>query len=132
MNRIETISERALELASSVGSNVRHALPRAGELLDAGAKLAVLKKGARVAGGFVRRNPVIVAAAVAGAGLLWYAARRRAKRAERGDSEDREAIEGSARRVDAKRERSTRRARPTRTAAPRTGSRTRSQPSAHT
>jgi hypothetical protein len=103
MNRIESISERALELASSMGSNVRDALPSAGQLLSAGAKLGVLKTGARVAGTFVKRNPAVVAAAVAGAGLLWYAARRRAKQAEQGNGRNREAIEGSARRVDAKR-----------------------------
>lgn len=103
MNRIEAISGRALELASAVGSNVRSALPKAGQLLDAGAKLGVVKTGARVAGNFVRRNPVMVAAAVAGAGLLWYAAHRRAKRAEQGNSADREAIDGSARRVEARR-----------------------------
>lgn len=120
MNRIESISERALELASSMGSNVRDALPRAGQLLDAGAKLGVLKTGARVAGTFVRRNPLAVAAAVAGAGLLWYAARRRAKRAEQGNGRDRDAIEGSARRVEAKRATGTRRR-----ATTRGGSRTR-------
>ena len=38
----------------------------------------------------------MVDAGVVGAGLLWYAARRRAKQAENG------AIEGSATRVDAK------------------------------
>lgn len=103
MNRIEAISERALELASSVGDNVRHALPKAGQLLDAGAKLGVLKTGARVAGKFVRRNPVALAAMAAGAGLLWYAAHRRAKRAEEGDGAGRKTIEGSARRVDARR-----------------------------
>ncbi|GAB3345275.1 hypothetical protein [Lysobacter tyrosinilyticus] len=126
MNRIEAVSERALELASTVGSNVRHALPRAGDLLDAGAKLAVLKSGARVAGKFVRRNPVVIAAAVAGAGLLWYAMHRRAKRAER-DSYDDATIEGSARRVEARRDTSARRTRNTRT-----GARTRTQPSART
>lgn len=132
MNRIEAISERALELASSVGGNVRHALlPKAGQLLDAGAKLGVLKNGARVAGKFVRRNPVIVAAVVAGAGLLWYTAHRRAKRAERGNSEDHDTIEGSARRVDAKRGSDTHRARTSRTGT-RTAARTRTQPSAHT
>lgn len=124
MNRIESISERALELASSVGSNVRDALPRASQLLDAGAKLGVLKTGARVAGTFVRRNPLAVAAAVAGAGLLWYAARRRAKRAEQGNGRDRDAIEGSARRVEAKRATGTRRTRTPR-ANSRSGSRTR-------
>lgn len=98
MNRIDSLSGRALELAQLVGDNVKSAIPRAGQLLDAGAKLGVVKSGARAAGTFVRRNPVLVAAAVAGAGLLWYAAHRRAKRAH----EDSEAIEGSARRVEAK------------------------------
>lgn len=102
MNRIDSISERALELAGSVGANMRHALPRAGQWLDAGAKLGVIRSGARVAGTFVKRNPVVVAAAVAGAGLLWYAAHRRAKRAHNGNGEAHEALEGSARRVDAK------------------------------
>ncbi|HEV8693381.1 MAG TPA: hypothetical protein VGQ93_04215 [Lysobacter sp.] len=105
MNRIDSLSERALELAQLVGDNVKHAVPRAGQLLDAGAKLSVVKSGARVAGSFVRRNPVLIAAAVAGAGLLWYAAHRRAKRAQHagnGEGDDREAIEGSARRVEAK------------------------------
>lgn len=125
MNRIESISERALELASSVGGNVRHALPRAGQLLDAGAKLGVLKSGARVAGKFVRRNPVVIAAAVAGAGLLWYAAHRRAKRAEQGEGKAHGAIEGSARRVEARKGNGAKRTR-----TPRTGSRSGSR--AHT
>ena len=45
-----------------------------------GAALAAVRAGAKVAGGFVRRNPLLVGAAVAGAGLLWYAARQRARR----------------------------------------------------
>jgi hypothetical protein len=51
MNRIEAISGRALELASSVSDNVRHSLlPKAGQLLDAGATLGVLKTGGRTGG----------------------------------------------------------------------------------
>ena len=129
MNRIESISERALELASSVGDNMRHALPRAGQLLDAGAKLGVVKTGARVAATFARRNPAVIAAAVAGAGLLWYAARRRAKRAEQGNGKG-ETIEGSARRVEAKRGDGPRRSRASRSGGSRSGSR--SQRSAET
>jgi hypothetical protein len=131
MNRIESISERALELASSVGDNMRHALPRAGQLLDAGAKLGVVKTGARVAATFARRNPAVIAAAVAGAGLLWYAARRRAKRAEQGNGKG-ETIEGSARRVEAKRSSGdgARRSRSSRSGGSRSGSR--SQRSAET
>lgn len=129
MNTIESISERALELASSVGDNMRHALPRAGQLLDAGAKLGVVKTGARVAATFARRNPAVIAAAVAGAGLLWYAARRRAKRAEQGNGKG-ETIEGSARRVEAKRGDGVRRSRASRSGGSRSGSR--SQRSAET
>ncbi|KQY49305.1 hypothetical protein [Lysobacter sp. Root494] len=132
MGRIESISERALELASSVGDNMRHALPRAGQLLDAGAKLGVVKSGARVAATFVRRNPAVIAAAVAGAGLLWYAAHRRAKRAEHGNGKQGETIEGSARRVEAKRASGdgSRRSRSSRSGGSRSGSR--SQRSAET
>ncbi len=104
MSKFTSLPERALELASTVGDNLRHAVPsvgqHAGKWLETGVKLGALKSGARVAGGFVRRNPVLVAAAVAGAGLLWYAARRRAREAENGSGE---AIEGRARRVDARR-----------------------------
>jgi hypothetical protein len=121
MNRIDSLSERALELAQAVTDNAKDLIPRAGQLLDAGAKLGVLKTGARVAGTFVRRNPVLIAATVAGAGLLWYAAHRRAKRAQNG--EDREAIEGSARRVEARRAPR----RTTRTARKRTAAQSREQ-----
>jgi hypothetical protein len=108
---------------------MRHALPRAGQLLDAGAKLGVVKTGARVAATFARRNPAVIAAAVAGAGLLWYAARRRAKRAEQGNGKG-ETIEGSARRVEAKRGDGARRSRASRSGGSRSGSR--SQRSAET
>ncbi|MGH8077749.1 MAG: hypothetical protein ACREPE_10535 [Lysobacter sp.] len=97
MSKLTSLPERALELASQVGDNFKHVVPHAGKWLEAGAKLGVLKKGARVAGVFVRRNPAITIAAAAGAGLLWYAARRRAKRVQN------EAIEGTSKRVDARR-----------------------------
>ncbi len=97
MSKLTSLPERALELASQAGDNFKHLVPHAGKWLEAGAKLGVLKTGARVASVFVRRNPVVTVAAAAGVGLLWYAARRRAKQAEKG------AIEGSAKRVDARR-----------------------------
>lgn len=104
MTKLTSLPERALELASAVGDNLRHAVPtvsqHAGKWLETGAKLGALKGGARIAGGFVRRNPVLIAAAVAGAGLLWYAAKRRARQAENGEGE---AIEGQSRRIEARR-----------------------------
>lgn len=99
MNTLERLPERALELASRVGDGLRDAVPdRAVKWVETGAALGALRTGTRVATRAVRRNPVIAVAAVAGAGLLWYAARRRARR------EDSETIEGSSRRVEAKRE----------------------------
>jgi len=112
MTKLTSIPERALDLASLVGDNLRnageslrHSVPSmthsASQWLETGVKLGALKGGARVAGGFVRRNPVLIAAAVAGAGLLWYAAKRRANRVE--NEQDEHAIEGSSRRVEARR-----------------------------
>ena len=99
MSTFNSISGRALDLANSVGDNLKHAVPHAGKWLEAGAKLGALKGGARVAGMFVRRNPAIAIATAAGAGLLWYAARRKARQAESGNG----SIEGSSKRVEAKR-----------------------------
>lgn len=96
---LTSLPERALQLASSVGDGIKDAVPdRALKWIETGAALGALKTGTRVASRFVRRNPAVAIAAAAGAGLLWYAARRRAKQAENG------AIEGTATRIEAKRE----------------------------
>lgn len=98
MSRFDSFTDRALDLANSAGDSLRHVVPKgASGWLETGAKLGALKGGARVAGMFVRRNPAIAIATAAGAGLLWYAARRKARQA-------REApIDGSAKRVEARR-----------------------------
>ena len=97
MNALTRLPERALELASQVGNGIKDAVPnRALKWVETGAALGALKTGTRVATRMVRRNPAIAVAAAAGAGLLWYAAHRRAKQAENG------AIQGTATRVDAK------------------------------
>jgi hypothetical protein len=81
MNQLDNLSERALHLAGQVGSGIRDAVPsKAVQWVETGAALAAMRTGGRVATRFVKRNPVIAAAALAGAGLLWLAARRRAKR----------------------------------------------------
>lgn len=99
MNTLERLPGRALELASRVGDGLRDAVPdRAVKWVETGAALGALKTGTRMATRVVRRNPVMAVAAVAGAGLLWYAAHRRAKR------DGSEAVEGSSRRIEAKRE----------------------------
>ena len=94
MSVIERLPDRALELATQVGEEIKSRVPdRALKWVETGAAIGVVRSGAKVATRFVRRNPVIAVAAVAGAGLLWYAARRRAQQAEDG------AIEGQSRRV---------------------------------
>ncbi|WP_052497601.1 hypothetical protein [Lysobacter sp. A03] len=119
MSKFDRLPDRAMDLANDVGDRIRHAIPsnvgdrirdvmpsnvgkrvrgalpsRAGGLLEAGVALGALKTAGRTATVFVRRNPTIAVAALAGAGLLWYAAHRRAQKAERG------LIEGRSRRVD--------------------------------
>lgn len=102
MNKLDLLPERALDLASQAGDALRTLGPKASTLISTGAKLGALKTGARVGMAVVRRNPVIAVATLAGAGLLWYAARRRAARAENGTDAQGETIEGSARRIDAR------------------------------
>jgi hypothetical protein len=98
MSTIERLPGRALKLAAQVGEGIKARVPdRALKWVETGAALGAMKTGAKVATKFVRRNPAIAVAAAAVAGLLWYAARRRAKQAEDG------AIEGKSRRVEAKR-----------------------------
>lgn len=102
MNTFDRFPERAMELASRVGDGIRDAVPdRAVKWVETGAALGALKSGSRVATKFARRNPTLLVAAAAGAGLLWYAARRRARKQ---DGANTEAIEGSSRRIEARRE----------------------------
>jgi hypothetical protein len=95
---LTTLPERALKMATQVGDGIKDRVPeRAIKWVETGAALGALRTGTRVASKFVRRNPMVAVAAAAGAGLLWYAARHRAKQA------DNEAVEGKATRVEAKR-----------------------------
>lgn len=97
---LSNLPARAVDLAGEVGNRLRDAVPdRALKWVETGAAIGALRTGTRVAGKFVRRNPAVsVAAVVAGAGLLAYAALRK-RRAE----QDGPVIEGTSRRVEAKR-----------------------------
>ena len=99
--KLIALPERAMEVAGKWGGEVLELMPQASKWLETGAKLGALKSGTRVATTLVRRHPIAMVATVAAAGAIWYLARRRAKQAQNGDG--REAIEGSARRVEAKR-----------------------------
>jgi hypothetical protein len=99
MSKLDSLPDRALDLASQAGDTLRNMMPTAGTWIGAGAKLGAVKAGARVGIAVVRRNPLIAVATIAGAGLLWYAAKRRAARAENGNGN---TLEGSARRIEAR------------------------------
>lgn len=104
-NKLGIAQDRALELIGEIGSGIRKAMPgKAMNWVETGAALGAMRTGGRVATRLVRRNPVIVGAAIAGAGLLWLAARNRARK----QAQD-APIEGTATRVEAKRGNGTRR-----------------------
>lgn len=100
MSRLDSFSDRVMDLVGQVGDNVRGVLPdNAGKWLQTGAALGVAKTGSRAVGGFIRRNPAVAIAALVGAGAAWYAVHRyRRKQQAPG-----EVIEGQARRVEARR-----------------------------
>lgn len=107
---------RALQLATQVGSGLKDAVPgKALHWVETGAALSALRSGSRVAVKVMRRNPVVAVAAAAGAGLLWYAAHRKAHQVRNGNG----AIEGTATRVDSTTA-PARRGRPRKTATERT------------
>ena len=95
---LESLPERTLSLVGQVGDGMKHMVASGDRWLDAGAKIGALKTGSNIALKFVRRHPAATVATVAGAGLLWYLARRRAQQAENGD-----ASGDGARRVEARR-----------------------------
>lgn len=97
MNKFDAYTDRVVDFAGKVGGAVKDHIPdHAMRWIETGAAIGAVKTGSRVARTFVKRNPAIAVAAAAGAGLLWYAARRRAKRIQ---AEEGETIDGESRRV---------------------------------
>ncbi|MDR7194537.1 hypothetical protein [Luteimonas terrae] len=95
MSKFEALSDKALSLVGQAGDSLRHAIPDSAEKwLQTGVALGAARTGTKLAGGFLRRNPAILAASVIGAGLVWVAARQYKKRKEGG------AVEGSSRRIE--------------------------------
>ncbi|PBJ84171.1 hypothetical protein CMZ84_06970 [Lysobacteraceae bacterium NML93-0399] len=95
MSKFEALSDKALSLVGQAGDSLRHAIPSQAEAwLQTGAALGAARAGTKLAGGFLRRNPAIVAASVIGAGLVWVAAREYKKRKANS------AVEGTSRRVE--------------------------------
>lgn len=104
MTRLDMIPDRAALLASQAGEHLRQLVPtHAGKWLDTGIKLGAIKAGTRVAGTFVRRNPAVLVAAAAGAGAIWYLARRRARNAAENGNGSEDGTPSRSRKVAAKR-----------------------------
>ena len=80
MSKLGTAQDRALELIGELGDGIRKAVPgSAMKWVETGAALGAVRTGTRIAGKFVRRNPVLATVLVVGAGALWLAARHRAR-----------------------------------------------------
>ena len=80
MSKLDDITDRASKLAGQLGDGLKGALPdNAMKWIETGAALGAMRTGTRVATRFVKRNPAVAVAAVAGAGLIWFAARRHAR-----------------------------------------------------
>lgn len=100
MSRLDSISDKVMDLVGHMGDSIRDGIPsRAGTLVRTGAALGMAKTGSRVAGHFARRNPAVLLATVVGVGAAWYAVHRYRKKQQAN-----EALEGRARRIQANRE----------------------------
>ena len=80
MGRLDKAQDRARELIGEIGDGLRKRVPdKAVQLIETGAALGAVRTGAKVASGFVRRNPVLATVLVVGAAAWWLAARHRAR-----------------------------------------------------
>ena len=97
MSAIEDLAGRGAAIVEQARKVFDAAPSGVKSILKTGAAVGVARTGARVAGGFLRRNPgLILAAAVVGAGVLAYSAyRKRTAGAPNGRAE-RDPIEGEA------------------------------------
>ena len=102
MNRMSTLTDRALDLAEQASTGLRHASASlrdagvdAARWIKTGAALGAAKAGVGYARNTVRRHPVAVvtAAAVVGAGVLAYVLYRKGRKRQQ------QPIEGQAQRI---------------------------------
>jgi len=103
MSRFNSLQGRALQLAEQVGDGIRNVPDHAQKWFKAGVAVGATRAGGKAVVRSTRRHPMLAATAAAAAlaaaaGLLVYAHHRRRKAAEAED-----AIEGQARRVEARR-----------------------------
>lgn len=97
MSAIEDLADRGAAIVEQARKVFDAAPSGVKNVFKTGAALGVARTGARMAGGFVRRNPgLILAAAVVGAGVLAYSAYRKRTAGAPSGRADREPIEGEA------------------------------------
>lgn len=89
-------------MLASLPARAKHLLPAGAKpltWLETGAAVAAVRSGGKIATRFVRRNPAVAVAALAGAGLLYLAARHRAKKREAEEAADTKTMRVRARRA---------------------------------
>lgn len=102
MSRLDFLQDRALQVAGQIGDGIRNVPDHAQKWFKAGVAAGAARAGGKAMIRSTRRHPVVAATTAAAAlaavaGLMVYAhRRRRAAQAE-------EAIEGQARRINARR-----------------------------
>jgi hypothetical protein len=97
MSAIEELAGRGAAIVEQARRVFDAAPSGVKSMLKTGAALGVARTGARVAGGFVRRNPgLMIAAAVVGAGVLAYSAYRKSAAVPSKGRADNDVIEGEA------------------------------------
>jgi len=95
MSKFEVLSDKALSLVGQAGDSLRHAIPESAEKwLKTGIAIGAARSGTRAAGGFLRRNPAILAASAIGIGVAWAVAYQYRKRKQSN------TVEGSSRRIE--------------------------------
>lgn len=107
MSRLDSLQGRALQLAGQIGDGMRHVPDHAQKWFKAGVAVGAARTGGKAVIRSTRRHPALAATAAAtalaaAAGLMVYAHRRRKA------AEEEDAIEGQARRVEARRTASSR------------------------
>lgn len=102
MSRFDSLQDRALQLAGQIGDGIRNVPDHAQKWFKAGVAVGAARASGKAVVRSTKRHPAIAATAAAtalaaAAGLLVYAHRRRKAAAAE------EAIEGQARRIEARR-----------------------------
>lgn len=94
-DKFEALSDKAMSLFDQASDSLRDAIPGSAEKwMKSGLAIGAARSGTKIAGGFLRRNPAIIAASAVGVGVAWAIAYQYRKRQQT------KAVEGSSRRIE--------------------------------